>query len=172
MVNRPIRGDILAYHRVGTLDEIAIDFGEYLQDGPQREFVYHVSIAVSPYSQLAAIAGKGVIEYPIMMSDPFAVYRPPIPMKDKIAALNEVERFKGERYDWLLIADDALRMLSRDFVHLPDALVRSEERTHKICSSLVVRYLRYAHFKPSVPLNFLSTPQDVAIALRKYRINS
>ena len=172
MINRPVRGDILAYHRVGTLGEIAIDFGEALQGGPQPEFFYHVSIATSPYSQLAAIAGKGVIEYPIVMSDPFAIYRPPIPTKDKIAALSEIERFKGERYDWLLIADDALRMLSRDFVHLPDALVRSEERTHKICSSLVVRYLRYAHFEPSIPLSFHSTPQDVAISLRKYRVNS
>ncbi len=166
----PEPGDILAHYRVHTLGQAAIDVGEALQDGAQPDYYFHVAIALDAYTQLAAIAGTGVTTLPIRATDHYQIFRPPIPWEEQRSALAAVKALKGQRYDRLLIVDDALRMLTRGVVHLPDMWVRSEERTHKICSSLVVRYFRYAAWSPPMPLSYRSTPEDVGIALRKWRV--
>lgn len=164
-----LSGDILAYRDVHTLGEALIDVGELLQDGTQRDTYYHVAIALSPVQQIAAIAGKGVVVLPITTDD-YSVFRPPIPLHNRVSALQAVKELEGERYDKWLIADDALRMLTAGHLHLPDSFLRSLERHEKICSSLVTYYFNKADFTPPLRLTYKSTPQDVTLSVRKWRV--
>lgn len=162
-------GDILLYRRVMTLTEALIDVGEVLEDGPQNKIYYHCAVALDEYHEISALA-SGVRVYSITYNDEFDIYRLPIPPDKLKESLDRLKTLEGQPYDWVCIVDDSLRYLTRGLVHLPEWWVRSTERHCKICITFIRKDLKWANFNPPIPLTLHSSPEDLALALRKWRV--
>lgn len=159
-------GDILMYRHAPNFDTKLIQFGEELEDGCEQDEYYHCAIALNPNTKIEA-QGKSVAVDQIDYGN-FDVFRPPL-MADQISeGLSAVKECIGQRYDWVLIIDDALRYLTRNLIHLPVRYVKSEERKKKICSSLVALYLDAAGWKKDWSLSV--SPEDVYLAVKDWRV--
>lgn len=162
-------GDILLY-RVpdhSVLVEDAIKLGGYLADGAQRHEYFHAAIALDARDKIECNGGP-VQVLPIDYGH-FDVFRPPIPPPKVRGALFATRKWIGKKYDWVLIADDALRALTHNLVYLPVAWVKSEERRRRICSTLVKAYL------DAVPWGNLPPrpiPEDLYILLKYYQVTN
>ncbi len=161
-------GDILLYFRAPNLGTRLIQVGEELEDGVDKRMAYHVAVAMDQYTKIEA-NGHSVADAPIDYAN-CRVFRPPILSQNIHNGLHAVRKLIGQRYDWVLILDDALRYLSHDRVHLPVGYVRSEERRGKVCSSLVSVYLRAAAWEPAKALTRNASPQDDYLLLRAYEV--
>lgn len=163
-------GDVLLYPLVGFRHptEDAISLGEYLEDGPQGRYYYHVAIALNDSEKIEA-DGRYVAIHPIDYGNP-DVFRPPASVIKIGSALWKIRNwFLGQRYDWWLIIDDGLRALSRDYVHLPVAFINSRERHEKVCSSLAAVYLKLLGIKVKKNKRrpwARATPQDIRLSMR------
>lgn len=159
-------GDILVYYRNPSVIDRGIQLAEEIEDGPQPRFYYHVAIALDANRKLEAYRRVGI--HPIEYNDTFDVFRPPIAHRRRDNALQFVRSFVGQRYDYILILDDALRYLTHGHVHLPVRYVKSLERHMKVCSSLLVRYLLKAMWGPKLGRN--ASPEDVYLAVKDYGV--
>ncbi|EPZ47618.1 hypothetical protein [Alicyclobacillus acidoterrestris] len=160
-------GDILLYRNPPTFLTHLIDIGEYFEDGQRSPIYYHVAIALNDKEKIEA-NGNQVAIAPIDNGGTFDVYRPPILPRNIRDGLSYVKSLEGQRYDWLLIVDDALRYSTHNIVHLPVAMVKRSERYRKICSTVVAEYFRAAHY---INLSGNVSPQDVYLAIADFEVN-
>lgn len=161
-------GDILLYRRLQTTEVREIDFIERLSDGSQPYYYYHCAIALDANMQIES-NGKTVVTQ-LIVDEGFDAFRPPVRTEERNSALELLQRFVGQKYDWILIADDILRAFTHHLIHLPVSLVTSEERHRKICSSLVVRYLNAAGCKTNLNQNAL--PEDIYFTVKDYQVHA
>jgi hypothetical protein len=161
-------GDILLYYEGGRRFAPFIEIGEILEDGRQPREYYHAAIALDSRHKIET-DGFPVMITNIIYDGSFDVFRPPIPLPDIRRGLYATRQLIGQRYDWLLIIDDALRFLTRGVIHLPRKWVESEERRRKVCSSLVAYYLRAAGWR-EIQRWPPPTPEDLFLALKDYQV--
>jgi hypothetical protein len=161
-------GDILLYYKGGAWSAPLIDLGEILEDGWQKREYYHCAVALDAQQKIET-DGYPVKVDNIQYDGSFDLFRPPIPAQDIRRGLDATRQLIGQKYDWLLIVDDALRFTSRGIIHLPRRWIESEERRRKICSSLVVYYLRAAGWH-GVRRWPPATPEDLFLALKDYQV--
>jgi hypothetical protein len=161
-------GDILLYRTLQTFEVREIDWVERLKDGRQHYFYYHSSIALDAHTEIES-NGKTVAMKPLA-HDGFDVFRPPVPVDSRDAALRFIRTLVGQRYDWVLVFDDVLRAITHDLVHLPVSFVESEERHRKICSSLVVKYLNATGLQHTLTRNAL--PEDIYIQFKDFQVRT
>ncbi|GMA60073.1 hypothetical protein NZD89_10885 [Alicyclobacillus fastidiosus] len=162
------QGDILMFRRLQTLEVREIDWIERLKDGRQPYIYYHCSVVVDENTQIES-DGKMVITNTIP-SGGFDAFRPPILPENRQRGVEQVKKLVGQKYDWVLIVDDALRALTHNLLHLPIKFVAREERYRKICSTIVVAYLNAAGWNHGLTQNAL--PEDIYIVLRNYQVST
>lgn len=168
-------GDLLFYHRVRTAGEALIDLGATLEDGQHTLTMYHIAIALGPYSKIEAIMPGGVHIAPILYDGTWTATRPPLTTQQINRGIAAAKMDIGQHYDKVLIVDDGLRDIScalfhSEWLHLPEWLVHRSERLEKICSTLVNVYAEAAPMRiPRVPGGSQS-PQDWWLATREYQI--
>lgn len=161
-------GDILLYRHAPTITTRLIELGEVLEDGKQSHEYYHVAIALSSIRKIEA-NGNRVQIAPVNNGGIYDVYRPPLSSFQIHMGLAHVKAMEGQRYDWLLIVDDALRYLTHNLVHLPVRWVKRNERYMKICSTLAAEYLKAAKFVSDVEFTDNTSPEDIWLAVKDYR---
>lgn len=161
-------GDILLYRKLHNGHTESIRFLERLENGAQALEYYHVALAFDSQSKIEA-NGKKVTIDPIDFGS-FDVFRPPIPLQQRNIAIQHMKDLVGEPYDWWLVADDILRCVTRNVIHLPVSFVQIEEQHKKICTSLVVQYFTAAKWGPTFHLNV--SPEDIYFSVRDYRIST
>ncbi|WDL97791.1 hypothetical protein [Alicyclobacillus sp. ALC3] len=156
----------MLYHKPPNLSTRLIEFGEKLEDPGHAQYFYHVALALGPYYKIEA-DGKTVAINPIDYGK-FEGFRPPIPPKQRDAALAQVHKLVGEPYDWWLIIDDALKYGTCGVVHLPVRFIKSEERHAKICSSFLRKYFEDAEWGPRERITV--SPEDIYLAVKAWPV--
>lgn len=159
-------GDLLFYRKNPNLFNRLVDVAEEVENGRQKYEFYHCSIALNQWEKVEA-DGRRVNVNPIE-PDGYSVFRPPINQQSINYALFEIRKYIGQRYDWTLIADDALRYLTHNHIHFPVNYIRSTERHAKVCSSLVARYFFYAGWSSFYGFN--ESPEDIWLAVKDYEV--
>lgn len=162
-------GDILLYRKGGHVSEALIDFGEELEDGIQAREYYHVAVACNSQLKIEANGFEPVCITNIIDDGTFDVFRPQIPISRIRDGLYALRKLEGQKYDWWTIADEALRDLTFNLIHLPENFINDEERRRKICSTLVAFYFRKCEWgvlkrwpKPS--------PEDIYLLVKEYQV--
>lgn len=159
-------GDILLYRKnPSVFDRLIVEFEEK-EHRKQKEYFYHVGIALDSWNTIEA-DGRYVEVNPIDY-ERAEIFRPPISQQSINYALNEIRKYIGQRYDWMLILDDALRYITRNLIHLPIGYIRSTERHAKVCSTLVRRYFFYAGWGLFYGVN--ESPEDIWLAIKDYEV--
>lgn len=153
---------VLFYYGARNFFDEVIDFGEHIEDGPAKHYFYHLAVAENSTNKMEALS-NGVQEDVIDYSRQFLLVNPPVDPARKSTALHRLRSLIGQQYDWWVIVDDALRILSkalfgRPVVHLPARFVKSQERHEKICVSLLRKYLNWAGSSIRIP--YYATVED------------
>ncbi|SFU71405.1 hypothetical protein [Alicyclobacillus macrosporangiidus] len=162
-------GDVLLFRDGTGLLERGIDFFETLEDGPQPVMYHHAAIALGDHAKIEALLRVEITA--LADTGNFDVFRPPVDIGRRREALRALRSLQGQRYDYLLILDDALRYATRGVIHLPRRWVESWERRRKICSSLVAYYLRKAGFRSKKLRRWPPpSPEDLYLALRHFQV--
>jgi hypothetical protein len=159
-------GDILLYRKSPTLFEQLVEDFEQFEDGRQRYQFYHCGIALDTWNTIEA-DGRRVNVNPIDY-EKASIFRPPIQNPDINYALGKIRKFIGQRYDWMLILDDAIRYLTHNKIHLPAKYIRSTERHAKVCSTLVARYFYFAGWGAFYGFN--ESPEDIWLSVKDYEV--
>jgi hypothetical protein len=162
-------GDILLFRGGTTFLERGIYFFEQLEDGPQQALYHHAAVALNDREKIEALLRVEITS--LVDTGHFDVFRPPVDRARRREALRALRSLQGQRYDYLLILDDALRYATRGVLHLPRRWVQSWERRRKICSSLVAWYLRRAGFKSRRLKRWPPpSPEDLYLALKHFQV--
>lgn len=159
-------GDVLLYRKDPSLFDRLVDEFEEAERPKQKKYFYHCGIALNQFETIEA-DGRYVEVNPIDY-ERAEIFRPPISQQSINYALSEIRRYIGQRYDWMLIIDDALRYLTRNLIHLPVGYIRSIERHAKVCSSLVAKYFFYSGWEQFYGVN--ESPEDIWLAVKDYEV--
>jgi len=160
-------GDILFYDNPPNLSTHLIVDGEHLEDPGEGVYFYHVAIALDANDKAEA-DGKCVEINPIDYGK-FIAFRPPLSRAQIRWGLFALRELVGERYDWWMIADDALRFITHNVIHLPASFILSSERHRKICNTLAAAYLEAAGWGLS---ELPRSPEDLYNALRYWPVRT
>lgn len=158
-------GDILLYYGNPNWIDRGIEWFEQQQDPGDDIYVYHVAIAVSAFEQIAA--DRRVELRPITLERAFIICSPPIPKGRVDVALGKLRaKMLGKIYGYMLIADDAVRYLTKGRFGLPKWLMKLFPEPD--CSWLVALFWRYAMWGPKLGRNV--SPQDILRIARPWQV--
>ncbi|MFX4302959.1 hypothetical protein ACOJUR_12005 [Alicyclobacillus tolerans] len=160
-------GDILFYDRHPDWIDDLIITGERLEDGLHRIEAYHVAVALDSYQCVAALA-RGVSVTPIDYGV-ITICRPLSQNAQTHQALMWAESKVGTPYGWLGIVDQALRDVSHNLIHLPDALIEWSNQKWPYCSIFATDFLQragYEELRDFPP----PSPEDLWLELKQFRV--
>jgi len=167
------RGDLLLYYKSLNPVWIAIKVGEILEDGIQDREYFHCAVALDDKAELEA-DGIEVAVHPIIHDGSYDVFRPPLTEAQIEKGLSLINSYRGQKYDWWKIGDDALRFASGNAIHLPSGIVANEELHKKICNTPLAAYLWAAGFikgaNEQEATAFLRSPEDGYLLLKGYQV--
>lgn len=168
------RGDILLYYKPENILEGLVQVGEHLEDEDRfenkntKKTYYHVSIAIDDKFEVGT-NGTKVHDKSIDYTQPRDVIRLLASENEIEIAMMYIESFIGQKYDWTLIIDDALRYLTRNLIHLPPSWIVEREKHEKICTTFVEKYLNKLGYTANK--GYHESPEDIYFDFRKYLVS-
>lgn len=120
----------------------AIDFGEHLlgQKSNNGRYYFHCAIALDDSLKFEADGFELIGEYPIDPNETFDILRPRVPQEQIDNSLKYIQKFKNEKYGWLLDANDAIRAITGNKLSVSKDELENAERHMKVCSTLDLLY--------------------------------